>query len=316
MTFPCVRARNFLLAAAFLAATPRALPQQKPLVRQFAAPSEEHYQVTLTLKAESHSVTTETVAAQTYVTPVTHAAEATVRWRSYRRILSVQKDGSAEMEETVEPLGESCSDLAQSTEEIDAALQASLKDFCALWSKHVTFRYSENQRGLLHEVAAAPAALVQLGEAPPNLLALWLRRAVCPNVIFPELNFEVGAKSQQSFRPANNLLKDARGMESAEWLVAPGDRPAATLHTVQQLAWISSSSTAASSSAAGQSAQKDESFFADSLTTLALDDGSVLHGNRTASRSISRHVDPVPGLPRPPDFSSKLTLSITIERLP
>jgi len=285
-------------------------------MRHFVAPSEEHYQVALTLRAESHSVTTETVAAQTYVTPVIHSSEATVRWRATRRVLSAEKDGSAEIEEMVEPLSGSCAESAPTSEKIDAALQASLREFCAFWSKRETLRYNENQRGLLHEAVVTPSTLAPLGEDPPQLLALWLRRAARPNVIFPVLSFEVGAKSKQSFHPAGNLLKNAQGTQTAEWLDSESDPPGATLHTVQQLVWNSSVPLSDPTSTAGQSPQVDESFFADSLTAVTPEDGSVRRANRTASRTAARRVDPVPGLPQPPDFSSKLTLSVTIERLP
>jgi len=316
MTLSSARAKAIRFAVTFLIAVPCAFAQHKPLTRHFAAASEEHYQVQLTLRVESHAVTTDTVAAQTYVTPAIHAVEATIRWRANRRISSVQKDGSAEIEETVAPLGESCAESPALTEKIDVALLSSLRDFCEFWSKRETLPYSETQRGLLREVAATPTALAQLGEASPQLLALWLRRAVRPCVIFPDLNFEIGAKSQQPLQPSGGSMRNARGFESAEWLDAQSDPPGATLHTVQQLAWISAALAADSKASAGQSPQKYESFFADSLTTVALEDGSVLHASRTASRITARHMDPVPGLPQPPDFSSKLTLSVTIERLP
>jgi len=315
MRFFLVSLSGLHFVALFLVVIPCVNAQQKPLMRHFVAPSEEHYQLALTLKAESHSVTTETVAAQTYVTPVIHSAEASVRWRVTRRILSAEKDGSAEIEEMVGPLSGSCAEAAQPGEKIDE-LQASLKEFCAFWSKRVTVRYNENQRGLLHETVVTPSTLAPLGEGPPQLLALWLRRAARPNVIFPELSFEVGAKSKQSFHPAGNVLKNAQGTQTAEWLDSESDPPGATLHTVQQLVWNSSIPLSDPTSTAGQSPQVDESFFADSLTAVTLEDGSVRRASRTASRTAARRVDPVPGLPQPPDFSSKLTLSVTIERLP
>jgi len=45
-------------------------------------------------------------------------------------------------------------------------------------------------------------------------------------------------------------------------------------------------------------------------------DGGVLQASRTASRTTTRKVGAVPGLPQAPDFSSKLAISVTIERLP
>ena len=274
--------------------------------------------MTLVLRAESHSVATETVAAQTYVTPIVRAAEVSLHWSAVRRALSVQSDGSAAIEETLVPASQQCEE-APPSEKTDAALQLSLKTFCASWLKAEIIRYTENKSGALRDVSpsASENALPPLAETAPPLLSLWLKRAVRPNVIFPQLPFEIGATSQHSFQPASNLLKNARGSESIEWLDAQGETPAATLHVVQQLVWSVAPPAAAVRVESRESqTQKDESFFADSLSTVSLQDGSLLRANRSASRTTSRHVDPVPGLPQPPEFSSKLTVTVTIERLP
>jgi hypothetical protein len=313
------RARQIGLAATMLAASPCVFAQQRPLRRSFAAPAEERYQVTLNLKAESHSVTTETVAAQTYVTPVVRLAEVWLHWRAVRSIRAVQNDGSADIEEMTTPASQQCAEVPQPAEKTDPALQSSLKDLCAFWLKNEIIRYTESSNGVLRDVASSTGetGLPPLAEAAPPLLSLWLKRAVRPNVILPELRFEIGARSQQSFQPASNVLKNARGSETTEWLDAQGQTPAATLHVVQQLLWNAAPPAIDSRGEPRQSqAQKDESFFADSLSMVSLQDGSLLRANRSASRTTSLHVEPVPGLPQPPDFSSKLTLTVTIERLP
>lgn len=272
----------------------------------------------LSLKAESHSVTTETVAARTYVTPVIRAAEVSLRWREERKILSVQEDGSATIEETLAPANQQCEDALPS-ETTDASLQSSLKAFCTSWLKAGIIRYTENKSGALRDVSPSDSenSLPPLAETAPPLLSLWLKRAVRPNAIFPQLPFEIGATSQQSIRPASNLLNNARGSETTEWLDAQGETAAAMLHVVQQLVWSAAPpAPAVRVESREPQTQKDESFFADSLSTVSLRDGSLLHANRSASRTTSRHLDPVPGLPQPPEFSSKLTLTITIERLP
>ena len=164
---------------------------------------------------------------------------------------------------------------------------------------------------------ASENALPPLAETAPPLLSLWLKRAVRPNVIFPQLPFEMGATSQHSFQPAGHLLKNARGSETTEWLDAQGETPAATLHVVQQLVWSATPpATAVRIESHESQTQKDESFFADSVSTVSLQDGSLLRANRSASRTTSRHVDPVPGFSQPPEFSSKLTVTVTIERVP
>jgi hypothetical protein len=291
--------------------------QQRPLTRHFVASVEERYQVTLILRAESHSVTTETVAAQTYVTPVVHAAEVSLHWRANRKILSIQDDGFAAIEERLVPASQQC-EGAPPSEKTDAALQLSLKEFCTTWLKAEIIRYMENKSGALRDVSPSTNenALSPLAETAPPLLSLWLKRAVRPNVILPQVPFEIGATSQQSFQPASSVLKNAHGSETTEWLDAQGETPAAMLHVVQQLVWSAAPPAAAVRVESRESqTQKDESFFADSLSTVSLQDGSLLSANRSASRTTSRHVDPVPGLPQPPEFSSKLTVTVTIEGL-
>jgi hypothetical protein len=177
-------------------------------------------------------------------------------------------------------------------------------------------RYTESTSGALKELTlgSGESALAQLDGTSPRLLSLWLKHAVRPNLILPQLPFEVGAISRESFHPASHLLQNARGSETTEWLDASGETPAATLHVVQQLLW--SAPLAATATNSQLRAPHDESFFADSLSTVSILDGSLLRANRSASRSTVRHVNPVPGLPQAPDFSSKLTLTVTIERLP
>jgi hypothetical protein len=288
--------------------------QQAPLTRHFAAPSQERYQVTLTLRAESHSVSTETVAAQTYVTPVAHHGEITIEWQAERKIVSLDKNGTASIEENLSPPGHACKAIQQTPERIDLAMNQSLEHFCNRWLQTLAFQYTETNRGAINERTTNP--IPPLGENPPPLLALWLRHAVRPSTILSPLNLSVGAKSQQSFHPTSPLLKNAQGSETTEWLDSQNEAPSATLHVFQQLSWTAPMSASDANEDQTKGANSlDEEFLADSLTTLLLQDGSILHASRTASRTSRRLIESIPGLPQPPDFSSKLTVSVTIDRL-
>ena len=291
-----------------------AYAQQKPFARHFVAATEERYQVTLNIRVESHGVTTETIAAQTYVTPAIRAAEINLRLSAIRRVVAVQSDGTADIEQTNIAAGQQCEPISASLAQADAKLQASLKSFCLAWAKNEAIRYSENANGKVIE--SKSTTLPPLDEDNPQLLSLWLLHAIRTSVIFPALNFEIGKKIQTSFQPASSLMKDAHGSQTIEWLDAEGELPATTLHVVQQLSWAVHDASGAQRDSSTAPLAKDESFFADSLTTLSLQDGSILHASRTASRTASHHVEAVPGFPQPPDFSSKLTLSVNIERLP
>jgi hypothetical protein len=304
---------RYWLLLALLSVASSALAGQKPLTRLFTKASEERYQVTVGLKAETHSVTTETVAAATYVTPVVRVAEGTLRWRSVKRVLAIRSDGSAEMEETIDPLTDRCDEAARHPGNSDSKLQESLDAFCSAILKAGMLRCVEDPRGLVRE--SAPSAPFDLGEAAPQLLALWLRRAVRPSVIFPAFPFEAGAKVERPLHPNGQLLKNARGSESTEWLEAREETPSASLHVVQHLAWEDAWQDGPEGRLFAASPRQEE-FFADSLTTVSLLDGSVLRASRSASRTTSHKIEPVPGLAAPPDFSSRLTVSVVMERLP
>jgi|KBSMisStandDraft_5_1062788.scaffolds.fasta_scaffold29076_2 hypothetical protein len=290
--------------------------QHKPLRRVFVAKTEERYNVSVILKAQTESVLTETVASKTYVMPVTHAAEVKLRWRATRRVLSVGPDGVAGIEESfVED--QPCEEIPQPGGKSDARLLASLEHLCASLSSALTIHYAEDSKGSLHE-AGAPSEPPDLGEEAPPLLALWLRRAVRPNVILPTLLFEAGARARQELHPSGDLLQDAQGSESTEWLDAQSDTPAAALHVVQQLGWDAPGRASITKGVTThlESAPRHEGFFADSITTLSLIDGSVLRANRSASRTTRHKMETIAGLLGPPEFSSKLTTSVIIERLP
>ena len=270
----------------------------------------------MSLNAQTQSVSTETVASTTYVMPVVHTAQVQLTWNSQRRILSTAPDGAAEIEETLTP-ARPCEHIAQPRETADATLLESLSRLCAALAAPVSIRYTEDGKGALREAGVSRLPL-DFGEDQPPLLALWLRRALRPSVVFPQLAFAAGTSATQELRPSGDIWKDARGSESTEWLEAESDTPAASLHVVQQLAWDPPTQTTSATNAAKGSATipKHERFFADSITTLSLLDGSVVRANRSASRTTSHKIEPVAGLPEAPDFSSRLTISVSIERLP
>lgn len=295
--------RDWLLLTA-LSLVPRALAGQQPLARLFT-PVEEHYRVTVDLKAETHTVATEATAQETRVTPVVHAAEVSLGWRSVKRILAVHPDGSADTEETITPLS-TCQAPREPAGRSDLRLRESLAAVCSALLRPTVLRGVEERNGFLRESAPVPPS--DLGETAPQLLALWLRRALRPSVIFPAVPFSAGARVERPLEPAGELLRNARGSESTEWLEARDDTPSASLHVVQHLSWDGVLQEAAP--------PRQEEFFADSLTTVSLLDGGVLRASRSASRATSHRMEPVPGLAAPPDFSSKLTVSVVLERLP
>src|SRR5262245_2724074 len=86
--------------------------QQKPLARSFSPVAEERYQVAISLRAQTQTISTDTVGSKTYVMPVVHEAEVRLKWRATRRIHSMPEDRSAQVEEDIADTGE-CEEIPQ-----------------------------------------------------------------------------------------------------------------------------------------------------------------------------------------------------------
>lgn len=281
--------------------------QEKPFARTFLAGSVESYQVQVLLRIEVHGVATQTIGEKTYVKPSTGAVEATLNWTSTRRILSISPDGAAQMEETDTPLAAQCSPRDAAQMDADAQkLWRSLEEICSRLSDRQTLRYEERPDGLIRDLPAGES--LALGETGPPLLALWLRRSLRPSLIFPSLPFHPGARGQRPVLTPSGM----QGSETTEWI--DGGSSAAMLHVVQELSWPEPALKTGFSSVGGQPAGKT-TFFADSSATISLLDGAVISSTRTASRETKRILDPVAGLPHPPEFSSKITIVVAIRRI-
>src|SRR5689334_8612102 len=304
MDRPPLRATQAALLCGMWAAS--AFAQGKPMSRVFTAKAVEKYEIQLMLRAEIRGASTETVGEKTYVKPAVHSAQLALAWTSQRRVLEVLSDGSASIEESEAPVPSGCA-VAPVADPGTRKLQESLQEICSRLRGMRTFRYEEEPNGLIRNLPAESG--VTFDEDAPFLLALWLRRNLRPSVIFPALPFRAGAGSQ---RPIHT--RDMTGCETTEWMDSTGNASAAALHVVQQLSWPEPRGKSGFSSVGG-TPPGETTFFADSSTSVSLLDGAVLNATRTASRETTRVLDPVPGLPRRPQFSSKLTVIVTVRRI-
>ena len=105
------------------------------------------------------------------------------------------------------------------------------------------------------------------------------------------------------------------GSETIEWMEGRADPPSVILHITQSLSWIEKSRRSAGQSNSALPPARI-TFYADALNTLSLLDASILSGSRSASYETRQALDPIPGLPDAPEFGSKLTITVTLLRLP
>ncbi len=301
-----------LCAVTGFAASPR--PQEKPLQLSLAAGATSRFRIQLTVHTEVRGEATEQIGAKTYVKPFVHAAEAGLGWTAVRRVVSVDAAGLAEIEETLDAFEEFGADALAADDDSarHGGLLAALRETLASWKKDRVLRYRESRDGQLSALAAE--GVPPLGEDKPVVLTLWLLRALRPAVALPAKPVRIGDRWEEP-RSANlPPWQDVKGSESGEWLEAvAGGQLSATLHVVQQ---IRGASPRPGAGHASEVRRGQASFFAESLSSVSLLDGSLLSATRSASRELLRTLAPVEGLPDPPQFRAKLSVAVTIHRLP
>jgi len=285
--------------------------QEKPLIRTFVSGSEERYQITATIRVETHGVSTEKIGEKTYVKPFTHEATGQLSWRSARKINSVAPDHTAAIEESLDQFHASCSQPAEGAA-ADPALQNSVQELCARWQNLSVMTYQEDSHG---QFRGLPGAASQLAGPDSPFVSLWLRRALRPSVVLPKTPMHFS--SPVSYSSSVNTSESSRptGSETIEWMEGRADPPSVILHVTQSLSWKEESRRSANQSNSALPPAKI-TFYADALNTLSLLDASVLNGSRSASYETRQVLDPVPGLPEVLEFGSKLTITVTLLRLP
>lgn len=304
-------ARVVLFLTLSVCASRAATAQQKLLTRAFIAGTEERYQVAVTIRVETHGVSTERDADKAYATLYVHEAQGRIKWRVTRQIGPMLPDSSAAITESLDRFQLSCDgDPAANT--FDPKLQNSVKETCTDWQNVAPIRYEEEKFGLIRGL---PALVSQISGPDSPLLPLWIRRAFRPSVILPKTPIQFGVPATHKVQTLSGDEGNQRGEESSEWLPATEEIPSAILHVSQDLQWVDPTVKSGFGSV-GSKPSARQFFYADSLNTVSLLDGSVIKATRSATRETKEFLDPEPGLPEIPLFSSKLTITVAMQRLP
>lgn len=288
--------------------------QERPLSRSFHAGASRIYRVVLRLRTELRGISTEKIGEKTYVKPFVREAEAQASWTARVRLAGVSAGGAADVEEELDEFQVAGGPPPENTEASNPLAEA-LRETLAVWTKTRTLRYREAQDGQLSAVEAAGAP--PLGEETPPVLTLWLVQALRPAAKLPNRPIQLGARWEEPRKVSLPPWIHVSGSESGEWLAAgTGGEPGPALHIVQQI-----HASAARGGADGNGmnllageGQGEATFFAESLVKLSLLDGSVVTATRSASREVVWTLAPVEGLPEVPQFRTKLSATVTIER--
>ena len=301
-----------------------AAPAEKPLRRTFHAGDEARYRVRLVVHSELEGPGTVKIGSVTYVKPERHSAEARISWTATERVVSVAPDGTAQIREQLDGFGAPVpSEPADANDTESAKLSAAVLHTLAAWGRVRTLDFRVEANGTSKDVAAEGAP--ELDESPPHLLNLWLLHALRPQATLPEHPVRPGDSWQEPRRVHVAGWENVGAGETDEWLEGPpGDRAAVRLHVVQEISGRVLESGAKpkeheeerEEDEKGQPAAasaKTERFFAESLSTIALEDGRVLGASRSARTEIVEVLPPVEGMPHAPRFRATLSVQVEIE---
>ena len=307
---------------------PRPAASQSPL-RRILTPGDEHrYRVHLTVRSELEGPDTVRIGAVTYVKTVQHAAEARLAWIATESIARPVENGNVEIREQQEaftPLR-----ITQEPAQDDAMaarLAAALRETLSRWAapRSVGFQIASNGAASGLPADAAP----RFDESPPALFTLWLMHALRPTAALPDRPARAGDVWQEPRTVQVAGWTDVHAGETAEWLEAaplPANRAALRLHVTQEISGrvdqpapasepvaTSGASSSGPQTPQKKSSEKTERFFAESLSTIALEDGSVVAASRSARKETIQTLAPVPGLSTPPRFRATLSVQVEIE---
>ena len=91
-----------LLSGLALARIARSQQPDAPLLRTFKAGDVQRYRIELTVRTSADGQRPRQVGRQTYAEQFSESSRGSVAWRATRRVLTVQEDGSAEIEEILD----------------------------------------------------------------------------------------------------------------------------------------------------------------------------------------------------------------------
>ncbi len=293
----------------------------KRLVRNFHAGEELHYRVRLTVRNEVEKPDPAQTSAAAATTTAPNWAEVQLAWVVSERVESVTPEGSARIEEQLEKFSAPAHSRSSGAKDDDAAkLAGALGPGLTEWARDRILEFRVGPNGLASEISGDGAPTID--ESKPLLLTLWLNHALRPQVTLPARPVRPGESWQEPRRIRVVGWMDVHAEEKDEWLEAVDAEGAAVrLRAAQKISGRLLENASSAPPRAGEeegerrpfprASNKTETFQAESLSTIALDDGRVLAASRSAQREIVEELPPTQGttLPR----RSRATLSVQVE---
>ena len=313
---PTANHRRTLLSISFTSTLLLALcatltyAQSQPALRNFAKNKITTFRTTLRIRTEIEGQKPSSYGAKAFLRPISTWLEQNVSWQSTRKIISVNPDTSAEIEEQLTNFtsGTAASDETENSE--TKKLAGDAEAALSKWTVARTLRYRESTSGQIAGITAE--AVPPVDESAPRVLTAWLIRALRPTTALPARPLNFGEHWQEPRAVQFAEWTATSASEAGDWLAPVGVRqrgePTIKLQTTQEI--IGTVSSGAEKSAEGNAAAH---FHAESLSTLALDDLRLMSASRSATRDILWTLAPVEGLEKPPQYRGRLIVEISIQ---
>jgi hypothetical protein len=299
----------FLISISLSAILAHAQAQSQPALRTFQQNRISAFRTTLRIRTEIEGQKPAPIGAKTFLQPVSTWIEQNLSWQTIRRIISVNADGTANVEEKLTNFSVSATTSDESTD--TKKLLADVETALNKWDSERTLQYKETRSGQISGLTTDSVPPVD--ESSPRVLTAWLLRALRPTTTLPARPLTFGEHWQEPRAVQFAEWSAITASESGEWLaplsgVRPRGEPTIKLQTTQEI--TGTVTGGAEKPAEGNAAAH---FHAESLNTLALDDLRVMSASRSATRDILWTLAPVEGLEKPPQYRGRLFVEISIQ---
>jgi hypothetical protein len=285
--------------------------QSQPTLRTFQQNKISTFRTTLRIRTEIEGQKPTSMGVKTFLQPISTWLEQNVSWQATRKIISINPDNSAEIDESLSSFASTTTTSDENENSETKKLATDVESALSKWITPKTVHYRESRSGQISALTAD--SIPPVDESAPRVLTAWLLRALRPTVALPARPLNFGEHWQE---PRAVQLAEWTGItasESGEWLASPlrirqRGEPTIKLQTTQEI-----TGTVASGAQKSAEGNATAHFHAESLSTLAFDDLRLMSASRSATRDILWTLAPVEGLEKPPQYRGRLFVEISIQ---
>ena len=285
--------------------------QSQPTLRSFQQNKISAFRTAVRIRTEIEGPKPTSIGAKTFLQPISTWLEQNISWQTTRKIISINPDTSAEVEEQLTNFAFTTTTSDENQNAETNKLRVDLESALSKWAAQKSLRYRESTAGQITQLTADSVPPVD--ESVPRVLTAWLFRALRPTTALPSRPLTLGEHWQEPRAVQFAEWTAIVASESGEWLAPPAGirqrgEPTIKLQTTQEI-------TGAVTSGGEKSAEGNAAahFHAESLSTLALDDLRLMSASRSATRDILWTLAPVEGLEKPPQYRGRLFVEISIQ---